>query len=211
MSDNAARQHVIAPTENAKVSKIPGVKMRVDIGKNVVVRIPDVESSYRGRIVGYDPYEYIVLSVRLPSRVRQAISQRGQIILKYLHKGTVYGFRTYVIDAIRRPAPLVFIEYPSIIEKIELRRQTRCEVNIDGSLHTRTGEHECLVMNISTTGCKISARAAAKDPPCGDTGGRHDGGDFHPREPKEFSSCPWPSGTSKERKASSRWGPCSWT
>ncbi|MBG0790521.1 MAG: flagellar brake protein [Desulfovibrionaceae bacterium] len=163
MSDTNEKQPAIAP-EGAKVKKIPGVKASVAVGREVVVRVPDVDQSYRGRVVGYDPYNYIIINVRLSSKIRSELSGGGQVILKYLHKGTVYGFRAYVIDAIRTPAPLLFIEYPSVIEKIELRRQTRCEVSLDGMLHTNDGPHECLVINLSATGCKVSARATAKDP-----------------------------------------------
>jgi c-di-GMP-binding flagellar brake protein YcgR len=163
MPDNDAKQPAIAPS-NATVAKIPGVKMSVAVGKEVVVRVPNVQQSYRGRVVGFDPYEYIIVSVRLPSKIRRELASGGQIVLKYIHKGTVYGFRAHVLDAILTPAPLIFIEYPSVIEKIELRREARSEVNIDAELHTNTAVHECLVVNLSTTGCKISARAVAKDP-----------------------------------------------
>lgn len=161
MPDND-KHSAIAPAD-AKVSKIPGVKASVAVGREVVIRVPGVAQSYHGRVVGYDPYEYIILSVRLPSAVRNDLADGGQLILKYIHKGTVYGFRTYAMDAIRTPAPLVFVEYPGSIEKIELRREARCEVNVDGELHTAAGPHECLVVNLSTTGCKISARARARD------------------------------------------------
>lgn len=162
MPDQADRQPTIAP-DSAKVLKIPGVKMSVSVGKDVVVRLPDADRSYRGRVVGYDPYEYIIVGVRLPNTVRQQLAAGGQVILKYLHKGTVYGFRTYAVNAVRSPASLIFIQYPGVIEKIELRRQPRCEVNLDGVLHTNNGPHECLVINLSSTGCKVSARATAKD------------------------------------------------
>lgn len=163
MPNNGTKQPTIAPADS-KVSKVPGVKISVDVGKDVVVRIPGETQSYRGRVVGYDPYEYIIISVRLPARTSRTLADGGQIILKYLHRGTVYGFKTYSLGATRSPAPLVFVEYPNIIEKIELRRESRREVNIDGELYTQEGRHECLIVNLSTTGCKISARATARDP-----------------------------------------------
>lgn len=163
MSDNDAKQPAIAPS-NAHITKIPGIKMSVSVGKEVVVRVPGVPHSYRGRVVGFDPCEYIIVSIRLPSKVRRELAGGGQVVLKYIHRGTVYGFRTHAMNAIRTPAPLVFVEYPSVIEKIELRRETRSEVKIDGELHANNIAHECLVVNLSTTGCKISARATTKDP-----------------------------------------------
>jgi len=157
-----SERHTLAPTD-AKVVVIPGVKMSVSLGKEVVVRIPGTEQSYRGKIVGYDPYEYVIANVRLPSRIRQELALGGQIILKYIHKGTVYGFKATVHNAITSPKSLIFFDYPSVIEKIELRRKERTKCSIDGALHSSDGAHDCLIVNVSETGCKISARTGSRD------------------------------------------------
>lgn len=154
--------NTLAPAD-AKVVVIPGVKMSISLGKEVVIRIPGTEQSYRGKIVGFDPYEYVIANVRLPSRIRQELAFGGQIVLKYIHKGTVYGFKTTVHNAITSPTSLIFFDYPSTIEKIELRRKERARCSIDGALHSSDGAHDCLVVNVSETGCKISARAGNRD------------------------------------------------
>lgn len=155
-------QPTVAP-EGSKITKIPGVKLEISLGKDVVVRVPDVEQAYRGKIVGYDPYDYIIASVRLPSAVRKKLSYGGDLILKYIHKGTVYGFKAAVHNAISSPTSLIFFDYPEVIEKIALRRAERDKCNIDGMLHTIEGDFECMIVNVSETGCKISARAGTRD------------------------------------------------
>lgn len=149
--------------EEAKVTRIPGVQLDVTPGKEVIVRVPGLQQSYRGKIVGIDPYDYIIAKVRLPSAVRRELNFGGELILKYVNKGTVYGFKAPVLNAITSPAPLVFFEYPDIIEKLALRRTSRMNCNIDSMLHTTDDEVECLVVNVSETGCKISARAGKRD------------------------------------------------
>lgn len=163
MPDKKTDNHPSVAPAGTKVITIPGVKLSVSIGKDVVVRQPDAEHSYKGRVVGYNPYEYIIVSVRLPGKIREELVSGGPIILKYIHRGTVYGFKTFALTTVSSPA-LLIIEYPRAIEKIELRRETRQEVNLDAVLHGNEGESECLVINMSTTGCKISARAGTKDP-----------------------------------------------
>lgn len=155
-------QPTVAPG-GSKVTIIPGVQLDIALGKAVVIRIPDVEQSYRGKIVGYDPYDYIIASVRLPSSVRKVLTFGGQLILKYIHKGTVYGFRAGVHNIITSPTPIIFFDYPDIIEKIDLRRAARHGCNIEGRLHTLEGDYDCMVVNVSETGCKISARAGSRD------------------------------------------------
>ena len=153
----------IAP-EGTKVIKVPGVQLDIPLGKEVVIRIPGLEASYRGRVVGYDPYDYIIAAVRLPAKVRKDLAFGGELILKYVHRGAVYGFRAMVHNAIASPASLIFFDYPDVIEKIGLRRTSRLDCNIDGKLQTLDKKCECLVVNVSETGCKLSARAGTRDP-----------------------------------------------
>lgn len=153
----------ISPANNAKVTRIPGVQLDVIPGKEVIIRLPGGRQSYRGKIVGFDPYDYIIAKVRLPQDVRQSLSFGGELILKYVHKGTVYGFRSPVLTAISSPAPLVLFGYPDVIERLALRRTSRMSCNIDALLHTTDDEVECMVVNVSETGCKVSARAGTRD------------------------------------------------
>lgn len=145
--------------EEAKVTRIPGVQLDVTPGKEVIIRVPGMKQSYRGKIVGMDPYDYIIAKVRLPSAIRRDLALGGELIVKYVHKGTVYGFKALVTNAITSPAPLIFFEYPDLIEKLALRRTSRMGCNIDSVLHTTDDEIECMVINVSETGCKISTRA----------------------------------------------------
>jgi len=165
MSDEPEKEtgNTIAPAES-KVVKMPGVQLRVSLGKNVVIRVPGADRSYRGRVVGFDPYDYLIVSVRLPGRIREQLALGEEIVVKYIHQGTVYGFRTTTYNAVTSPTSLIFFAYPSIIEKMELRRDTRTKCNIDGSLRSEEAEYECLIVNISATGCKATVRAGARDP-----------------------------------------------
>ncbi|WFS62183.1 flagellar brake protein [Pseudodesulfovibrio thermohalotolerans] len=165
MSERSEKEtdNATAPPEN-KVVKIPGVQLSVSPGKDVVIRVPGADRSYRGRIVGYDPYEYLIASVRLPGRIRRELALGGQIIVKYIHQGTVYGFKSMVHNAITSPTSLLFFDYPSVMEKVELRRDARTKCNIDGMLQAEDAEYECMIVNISATGCKASVRAGAREP-----------------------------------------------
>ncbi len=148
---------------DAKVVMIPGVQLSVSLGKDVIVRVPEKDLAYRGKIVGFDPYDYLIASVRLPSSLREELSMGGQIIVKYVHQGTVYGFKTLVRNAISSPTSLLFFDYPTVMEKVQLRRDSRTNCNLDGTLYSDEGEHDCLILNISSTGCRVSVRAKARD------------------------------------------------
>lgn len=152
-----------APANDAKVTRTPGVQLNVIPGKEVVVRASDSKQLYRGKIVGYEPYDFIIAKVRLPQTIRQGLRLGGTLTLKYMHDGTVYGFNAPVQNIISSPASLVFFEYPDVIERLDLRRTSRMACNIDAVLHAENDEEECMVINVSETGCMISARAGSRD------------------------------------------------
>lgn len=167
MTTNAEHVQTSQPTppatEKTKVTRIPGVQLDIALGKEVIIRIPGREQSYRGKIVGLDPYDYLIAKVRLPSAVRKELKFGGGVVIKYVHKGTIYGFRAAVHNAIASPAPLIFFEYPDVIERLALRRTSRQKCHIDGMLHSTDSEVECMVVNVSETGCRISARLNSND------------------------------------------------
>lgn len=147
-----------------RVGRVAGVHLDMAPGKDVAVHVDGLDQGYRGRIVGYEPYEYIIARVRLPSSVRRGLPGGGRVVIKYVHKGTVFGFRAGVLATLNSPAPLVVVEYPDAIERIELRRKARHRCQIDGLLHTPDNDRDCLVLNVSEAGCRVSARSDARDP-----------------------------------------------
>jgi len=161
-SDGTATSPKPQVPQDAKVTRIPGVQLNAAPGKEVIIRIPGREQSYKGKIIGLDPYDFVIVKVRLPSALREELMFGGTVVVKYVHQGTIYGFRAMVHNAITSPAPMLFFEYPEIIEKLDLRQTQRLDCSIDGSLHTTDDEVECMVVNVSETGCKVSARAGTR-------------------------------------------------
>ncbi|MBC15989.1 conserved protein of unknown function [Pseudodesulfovibrio profundus] len=157
-SDTSSAGNTASVPNDTKVTRIPGVKLDIPPGKEVILRIPGYEHSYRGTIIGLDPYDYIIAKVRLPSSLRKELKFGGEVVIKYVNQGTIYGFKAHVHNAISKPAPLIFFDYPDIIEKLPLRRTPRSQCSIDGTIHTTEEEIECMVVNVSETGCRVSAR-----------------------------------------------------
>lgn len=146
-----------------KIAKIPGVQLELPLGRDVVARIPGINQSYKGTIVGFNPYDYLIVQMRLPTKIRQELTFGGHVVLKYVHNGSVYGFRAAVINSVSSPTSIVFFEYPAVAERIAMRQTSRSKCSIHGMLQTLDADYECMVVNVSETGCKISARAGTRD------------------------------------------------
>lgn len=153
-----------ASEDTVRVTKVPGVNLEIGLGEEVVLRVADLDRDLKGRVVGLEPYEYIIAKARMSSEVRKSLSMGGRIVVKYILDGTVYGFRTDVLNVVAKPTSLIFFAMPNTVEKLELRKSKRYDCRIESTMHTRDADYEALVVNISTDGCMISTRCNVRDP-----------------------------------------------
>ena len=146
-----------------KVTRVPGVNLEISLGEELILRLSDAENDIKGRVVGLEPYEYIIAKAHIPADTRESLRLGGRIVVKYILDGTVYGFRTDVLNVVSRPTSLIFFAAPNTVEKLELRKNKRYDCRIESTLHTKDTDTDALVVNISRDGCMISTRCNARD------------------------------------------------
>lgn len=152
--------------KDRRVTRIPGVKLDIGIGAELIISFPGIRHGYKGRIIGFERYQYLIASVRIPSDIRSQLKANSAVIVKYIHDGTVFGFRTDVLNHIITPAQLLFLTFPDQAEKLDLRKSSRAHCNIEGALYCYDEAHECLVVDVSGTGCRIAFSPKARDRLC---------------------------------------------
>ncbi|MDR3640528.1 MAG: PilZ domain-containing protein [Humidesulfovibrio sp.] len=146
------------------VERMPGVTLKLSVGATIFLRLLCVGQRYEGRIVGLDPYTYFIVQVRLPQDTLSRLSQNPNAIAQLDAGGTLFGFRTEVLNRLSHPAPLLFLSYPDTLERVVLRRNERVSVSIPGSIHGAFGDHEVIVVDLAPEGCCFTARSSLKSP-----------------------------------------------
>lgn len=146
------------------IERLPGVHLSLKVGNPVFLRLLCVEQRYEGRIVGLDPYNYFIVQVRLPQDTLARLPQNPNAIVQLDAGGTLFGFRTEVLQRVSQPAPLLFFSYPETVERVVLRRNVRVKVSVPGNIHGAFGDHEVLLVDLAPEGCRFTARTSLKNP-----------------------------------------------
>jgi hypothetical protein len=147
-----------------RVERLPGVHLRLKVDSTIFLRLQCVGQRYEGRVVGLDPYTYFIVQMRLPQDTLTRLPQNPNAIAQLHAGGTLFGFRTEVLNRVSHPAPLLFLSYPDKVERVVLRTDERLRVSIPGTIHGAFGDHDVMLVDLSTEGCCFTARSSLNNP-----------------------------------------------
>ena len=129
-------------------------QLEITIPTKAVLEIEGLASAIKGELVGMDPGKYFIAKLpRIDMNIRGKLQNGSPLIVKYLHKGSIFAFQAHILASTSKPSELCFITFPQIVSRHELRRHPRVECNLTGMLHLETGNLNGIVADISLGGC----------------------------------------------------------
>ena len=135
-----------------------GKDIFIEIGAQLQIEIEGVASRFKSSVVGIEPDEYLVIKTPIISprfgSIKHKLFPGSKIVVRYLHKGTVFGFKTKLIEAISSPIRLLFVEYPDIIEHHDLRYHKRIDCSLPARIEMKGEERKGTILDISEKGCR---------------------------------------------------------
>jgi c-di-GMP-binding flagellar brake protein YcgR len=160
------QQEIPSPEPKAahRVERLPGVNMRLHLGSTLTMRLACVDQKYEGKVVGLEDYGYIIVQARLPQDTLTRLGQNNQLVGQAIVDGAAYGFRSQVINRVSKPAPLLFLSYPDSVERLVLRSDQRIRVSLPGNIHGKYGDQSVMIVDMTNSGCRISAKTDLKNP-----------------------------------------------
>lgn len=149
---------------NQPQTSIPLSHLVIAAGNVVAIQRVGEETRVRAEVLGAVPDAYIALRYACGSpRSRAAgflnLRAEDSLILRFVHEGVVYGFRTAISRLVTDPEPLVFVRYPRFVEQVSMRRELRlscrmpCLVTADGG-----SAQPGLMLDVSAAGCRVVVR-----------------------------------------------------
>jgi c-di-GMP-binding flagellar brake protein YcgR len=141
--------------------------LSLQYGTPLITTFRSDEKSLKARLVGVDPGELLV--VRLPHKrwVHEHLYEGNGVTFKTVSTSTgqVFGFRSNIIGNCVKPQLILAVTtYPDVIETFGLRKETRISCYLPCRLRGTNQETEAVVVDISTSGCRVSvAGQAASD------------------------------------------------
>jgi c-di-GMP-binding flagellar brake protein YcgR len=134
-----------------------GKRILLEPGTQLQIEIEGVASRFKSTLVGIKPDEYLIVKTpkaALSGGVKNRLFRGNQIVIRYLYKGTVFGFQYKLVEAIFSPKQLLLVEYPKIIENCDLRSHERIDCLFPAKITIEDEERHGAVLDISQGGCR---------------------------------------------------------
>lgn len=134
----------------------------VTIGTELLAEFQDFNLRTKSELIGMKQGQYLVICTQhdMPG-VRAETLKDKSVIVRYLYKGSVFGFKTRVLSLIHSPDRLVFLHYPEKIEEFRVRASQRYECILPATTIAGGVEGETVVVDISGDGCKCTVKASS--------------------------------------------------
>jgi len=138
----------------------------LEIGGQLQVEIKGIPSRYQTTFIGMELNEYLIIKEpAFPHKIRVSgfkhkLFSGNEITVRYIYKGSVFGFQTKLIEALYTPKRLLLIEYPKAIEKHNLRSTKRIDCYLPAIAKIKDIESQGILLDINENGCRCLIKAA---------------------------------------------------
>jgi c-di-GMP-binding flagellar brake protein YcgR len=148
--------------EKKEIVSAKGTKLDIEPGSRLLISTAELKEKMQSELIGLSPFEFLLIRMPLISGMYEKFHEGKNLVVRYISKGTIFAFNGSVITSVRKPTPLLFIDYPKRVEMIELRQEERNGCHIQGNCHCRIGVVETVIVDISLGGCKTAVKKNLK-------------------------------------------------
>ena len=127
----------------------------IELGTPLQIQIENMPDRFKSVLVGADPGQYMIIRQPLAEDTKTVFVPGKTVIVRFLHRGSVYGFQTEIISVVEVPAALLFIKYPVKIEDHNLRNHKRVDCYLPSHLRVGKMALNSLIIDLSKGGCQV--------------------------------------------------------
>jgi c-di-GMP-binding flagellar brake protein YcgR len=136
----------------------PGVSLEMPLQTTV-----EGIGTFRSTLIGAEHGRHLLVKMPHVPDLASKLYQKNHIIVRYLHAGKVYGFRSTLIGMIREPVRLCVISYPEALESHNTRNHERFDCVIPASVKHAADqggrEWKGVIVDMSMGGCRFRTKA----------------------------------------------------
>ncbi|CAG1066672.1 Cyclic di-GMP binding protein [uncultured bacterium] len=138
------------------------IDLPITIGTELLVEFQDFTLRTKSELVGMRHNQYLIIVMQHDmSGIRPDVLKDSEIIIRYLYRGSVYGFRTNVLNLLNSPERLLFLSYPKKIEEFRVRSSPRYECILPAVTSVEGLNGDTVVIDISLDGCRCVVKSAS--------------------------------------------------
>lgn len=142
------------------------IDLPITIGTELLVEFQDFTLRTKSELVGMRHGQYLIIGMQHDmAGVRSDVLKESEIVVRYLYRGSVYGFKTRILNLLNTPDKLVFLSYPVKIEEFRVRSNPRYECILPAITSVNGLEAETVIIDISSDGCRCVIKSAGINDP----------------------------------------------
>lgn len=135
-----------------------GKNLPLQLGTDLKIVFFGLEHEHESKVVGLLKGNCFIIENPLPHEDIKERLRNQRILVKYVYRGRLWMFKSQLIEVVKSPAHLLYLEYPEVIHFHELRKAKRSSIFIPSTFHLK-GEKELygVLIDMSLTGslCQI--------------------------------------------------------
>ena len=142
-----------------------GKRLSIEIGTQLQIKIDGIDFNSTSTLIGMEPDKYLIINAPATLLVfaKQKLLRGSKILVRYLYKGSAFGFKSELIEDVYTPLRLLFVEYPEIIEAHNLRSGERIDCVLPIKIKINNDERNGVILDINKNGCRCVVKKAEDD------------------------------------------------
>lgn len=151
----AKRQVTVARADEGELPPLrvaPGAAVQVQLGRGPRLGV---------RLLALVPEQYLLFHGLSRELMTQYAPNTGDsLLVRYFYEGTAYAFRSYLLNVVQTPEPLLFVAYPRVVELCAMRAAERVACTLPCRLRLAGPVCNALLVDISLGGARVTVRPA---------------------------------------------------
>lgn len=131
--------------------------VRAEMGAPLLVQLGGVASHVKATMVGLIPESYVLIALTDKiTGIENKLFEGNDVVVRYLDAGAVYGFQSQIIGRVTKPHRLIFLSYPKVVARKELRHNERVPVLWPAKAEALGRIFTGAILDISSGGCRFN-------------------------------------------------------
>ncbi len=138
-----------------------GKRIAIEVGTELQLEIDGVAPRVRSELIGMEPGSYFIVKTPTLSQlggIGMKLYAGNRVVVRYVYRGSAYGFETTILDSIATPVRLLFLTCPKVVVERNIRSDRRIDTALPAKIGTGDQAREGTVTDISAKGCHFRAR-----------------------------------------------------
>ncbi len=135
----------------------------MQIGTTLEIQIEESDKRLKSELFAVEEGKYLIIKLSPFQSLGNAVKlvyEGTPLVIRYILKGTMFGFKSKIMYVMVEPAKLIFIEYPKKIENQDLRAHKRIDCYLPAKVRIEDNSIEGTITDISRKGCQLLVKTS---------------------------------------------------